>query len=259
MRATRLSTLAAAILLAAAAPHPVKTLGGGVLFVERRLYGGVGVDRLQSRVDVWWTLDGEGSTPRSPVIAARAEQFRRVDFLPNCVAALAQGRVVVAGTTEDGLTRIELWRVTPPTVLDGELGVELETGPVELERALLSDPDLGPVAALFPNSVDARRCFVQYDRTRDFFELAWSEEGVRHERVLSADSHALLVEDYDHLVWGEHEALGAIYLFHQEHVPKLLLRDADRDGSIDQVGEFLELAEGLDPSGWTALNNFPTR
>jgi hypothetical protein len=171
------------------------------------------------------------------------DQEITTSFWPTAVEAVSNTKLLVAGKERDGDTRIELWTVTPPLLMQPAPG---STGPSELVlQPLASVDELYEHATVGRDMVrfllrqrGTEAALLQFHDSRDIVSLHWGGAGpYTLTTILTPTTSPGLLSDLDVVTGGDHIANGYIYSFGREldygTVPWIVLFDADRDGAIE--------------------------
>ena len=206
------------------------------------LFYKVATDLPEKQITLSWHLRQPGQQAGNDVWRATAKQIETVSYWPTAVVAMSATELIVAGYDRRGITRIERWDVTLPSIVIDAGGKEhLRTFAVaRSEVLLLREAGKGAVCVLEINRGATRSVLLQFWDSRDIYSLdidtatlALQVSATQQAGVLSLPQ---LADAYLFQVWsGDHISLGYTYILMNMEGRKMpiALFDGDRDGMID--------------------------
>lgn len=208
------------------------------------LFYKVATDLSEKHVTLSWYLRQPGQQTGNDVWRATAKQVEAVSYWPTAVVALSATELIVTGYDRRGITRIERWDVTLPSIVIDVGGKEhLRTVAVaRSEVLLLLETGKEAVCVLEINRGAARSVLMQFWDSRDVYSLdidtttlALQVSATQQSGVLSLPQ---LADAYLFQVWtGDHISHGYTYILMNVEGRKMpiALFDGDRDGTIDSA------------------------
>lgn len=196
---------------------------------------------MRRELTLWWELN------RSGELAGLYDQAVALPFTPTEVCSGAKlGEFLVAGSTDEGETRIVRFEFTPPAMpLPGE-ACRREPAPLLGMHELFSAPPTAPtrdVWHLLPNRGARGRVFVQFWSTKDLYDLDLASGKLTEVATIAPRPGLLhvpeLAEPNDFVYSREHRQHGYAYVFACYAGGGTLrvtpvLCDRDKDGRIDE-------------------------
>mgnify|MGYP001238727032 CR=1 FL=1 len=196
--------------------------------------------------------------PREHPLATASLRVEADGFTPTVAAVVDPTHVAVAGHRSDGVTVVELWSVTEPTVsssvdASGSRTYSLSTPTVSAKQPLLTVNTAGRrgVRRLVKVRGKPASLLVQFHDSRDLYELDYSVSPSALTLLYAARPGAsaqvladLLHDDLRSTFAARHSQLGCLYIFaptlattdENAHAsPEVALVDEDCDGDIDSI------------------------
>lgn len=196
------------------------------------------------KVSVFWRYSAAGNFEATQ---AAKDQVMAVGFWPTAAEFVAQTRLVVAGKERDGRTRIEVWTIRKPLLLQSAPGVvpatiALDPQPVADIQVVYDEATTGRdmVRALIQRRGPGSGVLVQFQDSKTLYELNWKDEPYALVPLFTTATEPLLLNEYDTFVAGNHSVEGYVYALSicddLGQTPWLILKDQNRDGTIDWHG-----------------------
>lgn len=208
------------------------------------LFYKVSTDVQKKQVTLSWHLRQPGQQSGNDIWRATSTQVEACSFWPTAVAPVSATEIVVAGYDRRGITRIERWTVTLPSIVVDLSGKErLRTHAVtRSEVLLLHEAGKEAVCVMTVNRGEARSVLLQFWDSRDVYRLDVDTAALTLQ--VSSTQHptapylSQLADAYLYQVWsGDHVAHGYTYLLMniEDRMMPIALFDNDRDGTIDDA------------------------
>lgn len=206
------------------------------------LFYKVATDVSEKQVTIAWTLRQPGAQTGNDLWRATAKSVETVSYWPTAVVALSATELIVTGYDHRGITRIERWDVTLPTIVVDASGKEhLRTFAVARSDVLmLFETGKEAVCVLEINRGATRSVLLQFWDSRDVYRLdidtatlTLQVSATQRAGVLSLPQ---LADAYLFQVWtGDHILHGYTYILMSIEGRKMpiALFDGDRDGTLD--------------------------
>lgn len=208
--------------------------------------GSVDYDMVGKSVLFHWARDFSAYLPETqspPHLSMEgwfvSSQSVSVPYWPTEVCWFGENKICVAGKTQAGKTRIQLWTLDSSEPLgeayEDELGkthYPETTIPVASMTTLYEGNQAGRrlVRLMFANLGDPQKLFVQFDDNRDLVQFDLSTGSFT--LILSTAQEPMLLGIKDR--WNANHQLGYMYDFSGTgRTGILLLFDTDRNGTLD--------------------------
>ena len=209
----------------------------GKLVLSDRTRAHVGIDTDKREVLIHWRRFANAQYPFVGQPDVTALERRSVSFWPTCATPIGEGRLAVAGKKRNGDTIIEVWTFRLPRLMQTLEGLVMLPQSLESKELVYEESSASRdmVMGIFPNPNDVDRFFVQYFSSRDVYDLFWNLDNPTQSLVFDVELFPPLLDDWDYAFWSTHSGRGHMIVLHDSGFQKVLLRDADMDGVLDEV------------------------